>query len=255
MPVWNVYKPIGWTPLETVRALQNEEPSLNGAPVAYAGRLDPLADGVLILLSGADTRKREMFERLPKEYVCEAVFGVETDTYDSMGLPRAVDGPIPKQDQVAGLLYAFTGVFHQPYPPYSSARVRGKPLFWWAREGRLAEIEIPGKMVRVDSISINAWGSVAPELWMKECQDKITRVQGSFRQKEILGEWKVVTASRKEPFPRVTMHVSCSSGMYVRSLIHELGRKLGCGATTARITRTRVGGYRIEEARRISARP
>ena len=41
--------------------------------------------------------------------------------------------------------------------------------------------------------------------------------------------------------------IECSSGTYVRSLAHEMGQKLGCGAHLAEITRTAVGEFSLEQ--------
>lgn len=48
--------------------------------------------------------------------------------------------------------------------------------------------------------------------------------------------------------PRVTMKVTCSKGTYIRTLCHDIGQKLGCGAAMESLVRTRVGRFRIEDA-------
>ena len=48
--------------------------------------------------------------------------------------------------------------------------------------------------------------------------------------------------------PRVTMTVTCSKGTYIRTLCHDIGQKLGCGAAMESLVRTRVGRFRIEDA-------
>ncbi len=52
--------------------------------------------------------------------------------------------------------------------------------------------------------------------------------------------------------PRVTIRVSCGKGTYIRSLIDDIGKKLGCGAAMEKLTRTRVGEYGIDRAHRLS---
>jgi tRNA pseudouridine55 synthase len=47
-------------------------------------------------------------------------------------------------------------------------------------------------------------------------------------------------------------YVSCSKGTYVRTLVHDLGQKLGCGAVTEALTRTQVGAFHIDEAVQLS---
>jgi tRNA pseudouridine55 synthase len=48
--------------------------------------------------------------------------------------------------------------------------------------------------------------------------------------------------------PLVTLKVECGKGTYVRTLAHDLGRALGCGAHLVGLTRLAVGPFRLEEA-------
>lgn len=52
--------------------------------------------------------------------------------------------------------------------------------------------------------------------------------------------------------PRVTIRVKCGKGTYIRSLIDDIGRKLGCGAAMEALTRTRVGDHTAADAYRLS---
>ncbi|MFH1218571.1 MAG: tRNA pseudouridine(55) synthase TruB [Candidatus Peregrinibacteria bacterium] len=52
-------------------------------------------------------------------------------------------------------------------------------------------------------------------------------------------------------WPVVTFKVACGSGTYIRSLVHDLGQKLGCGAYVAELRRTKVGDYSVEDAGKI----
>ena len=45
--------------------------------------------------------------------------------------------------------------------------------------------------------------------------------------------------------------IECSSGTYIRSLAHEMGQRLGCGAHLAEITRTAVGEFSLEQAVKV----
>jgi len=51
--------------------------------------------------------------------------------------------------------------------------------------------------------------------------------------------------------PLVEMRILCSSGTYIRSFVHELGQKLGCGAVMASLRRTRVGTFMVEQAKKL----
>ena len=48
--------------------------------------------------------------------------------------------------------------------------------------------------------------------------------------------------------PYVTMNIDCSKGTYIRSLCRDIGDKLGCGGCMDKLTRTRVGGFEINDA-------
>ncbi len=51
--------------------------------------------------------------------------------------------------------------------------------------------------------------------------------------------------------PAVRMTVRCSKGTYIRTLCHDIGQKLGCGAALEHLVRTQAAGYRIEDALRL----
>jgi len=53
--------------------------------------------------------------------------------------------------------------------------------------------------------------------------------------------------------PFVRFFLTVSSGTYVRSLVHDLGQALGCGAVLTRLRRTRVGPFPLSEARTIES--
>ncbi|OPL15988.1 MAG: hypothetical protein AVO38_01625 [delta proteobacterium ML8_D] len=51
--------------------------------------------------------------------------------------------------------------------------------------------------------------------------------------------------------PEVDFRVHCSKGTYVRSLVHDLGSNLGCGAHVTRLRRTKSGPFNIENAMKM----
>src|SRR5690242_7060202 len=81
----SVDKPIGFTPLQAIKQIKLQQPELAHIPITYAGRLDPLAHGVLLLLIGKESKKKSEYLSLPKSYKFEVVFGITTDTYDLLG--------------------------------------------------------------------------------------------------------------------------------------------------------------------------
>ena len=247
--VLNVYKRRGETPLECLKRLQAAAPELQGQALTYAGRLDPLAEGVLLVLVGEEAKRKDVYLTLRKSYRVEVLFGFSTDTYDLAGkLTDVKDGRV----QMVSLMEAIgrlPGTFEQKYPPYSSKTVDGKPLFMWAREGRLEDITIPGHVVTVyESILRHSETISGEDLW-KQIQRSLYLLTGDFRQEEISNCWREYIGSRYERlFDVATLEVTASSGTYMRALAHELGRALGIPALAYSIVRTSVGTYTLEES-------
>lgn len=86
-----MYKQIGETPLQALQRLRRQRQQLQGERLSYAGRLDPMAAGVLPVLVGEENDRREEFLRHDKAYAFTVLFGVGTDTFDLLGVPTKTD--------------------------------------------------------------------------------------------------------------------------------------------------------------------
>ncbi len=268
--VLKIYKKKGETPLECIQNLKKNDENLNLLPMTYAGRLDPLAEGVLLVLVGDEVNKKDEYLKLPKEYEVDILFGLGTDTYDVMGKINGMkednfatssyqfSGPRMREDEgpdhenwyedfaheIQKILTGFTGTIEQSYPPYSSRPVLGKPLFAWAREDKLSEIEIPKHKVLIENIEILNQSEINGRELLNKVIEDISLVNGDFRQKEIIALWKEKLIGRDdEKFPILKIRVSCGSGVYVRVLAHDIGEKLNIPALALNIKRTKVGEY------------
>ena len=173
--------------------------------VGHAGTLDPMADGVLLVLVGPAVRITEYLMDLPKVYRGTVHLGVETDTYDAEGEVVATHDVSVSEDALREALAAFSGEIEQRPPAHSAIKIGGRPAYERARKGE--EVELAPRKVTVYRLDL----------------------------------------LRFEP-PEVEIEVECSRGTYVRSLAHDLGLSLGCGAHLSALTRTRVGPFRLEDA-------
>ncbi len=245
--VLNIYKKSGETPLEVINRLRVDNPKYQNEKITYAGRLDPLAEGVLILLAGDAVYEKEKYLKLDKEYEAEILFGFTTDTYDILGLPK-INRKIEnlKKEKLAESLKIFLGKDKMPFPPYSSYKIKGKPLFEWAREGRLNEIEIPEKEREIYEIKLLRFGKIEAKNLLSRINKKIKKVEGDFRQKEILNKWsEILEKEFRSEFQTVNLSIRCSSGTYIRSVASSLGKELKIGAVLSGLKRTRVGKFSI----------
>lgn len=239
-----VWKPQGWTPLKAVHAFKNQFPTYANETVAYAGRLDPMAEGVLLLLIGDENKKRKAYENLPKTYEAECIFGITTDSLDALGLITSHNFKKIEKEKIAKTIKSFIGKQAQTYPIYSSKAVQGKSLYWWARQNRIAEITIPQKSIEIFSLRLLKTDDISIKTLYEQVHEKINRVEGDFRQEEILRVWKNFTDMyTHESVQNIKISVTCSSGTYIRQLAADIGAALGIVSFALSITRTNLGEY------------
>ncbi len=206
-----VDKPEGWTSHDVVGKVRR----LAGTRrVGHTGTLDPFATGVLLVCIGPATRLSQLLVGCEKAYRGRIRLGWATDTQDRTGSALGELAPassIPDDPAViAQALEAFNGEIDQVPPMYSAKKVDGRSLHKLARAGR--EVERAAVRVRV-RMSLSG-----------------------------------ATIRNDDGSVDVDVDVECSAGTYVRTLAHDLGAVLGCGAHLAALRRTRVGRFTIEQA-------
>src|SRR5882724_588569 len=108
-----IYKQKGETPLQALNRLRVEKPEYMEATLSYAGRLDPMAEGVMVVLVGDENKEREKYLGLDKVYVTEVLFGVSTDTADILGKIKKYKNKKIEKLQIKKLLQKSIGKFEQ----------------------------------------------------------------------------------------------------------------------------------------------
>lgn len=110
--------------------------------IGHAGTLDPLAEGLLILLLGDFTKKSQDFMKLSKEYRATLRLGLESDSHDVEGeITLKKEFAIPLREDVEGVLEKFRGKIKQVPPQFSAVKVRGRKAYEEARKGKRVELE------------------------------------------------------------------------------------------------------------------
>ena len=184
--VLNLYKRMGETPRERLERLRVEKPRYALEVLSYAGRLDPLAEGVLLALVGGENLRRESYLNLDKTYTLDILFGFATDSYDILG--RVTDSAdiasleALKRKTIEEELREFQGKISQEYPPFSSKTIEGKPMFELARNGLLENIVLPRKALNIYDIRITEIYKVSERDLLTYVEDAIQKVNGDFRQ-------------------------------------------------------------------------
>jgi tRNA pseudouridine(55) synthase len=239
----------GETPLEALENFRQKSGSkYKDIKMTYAGRLDPMASGLLLVLLGEEVKNKEKYLTLEKEYEFQVLFGFSTDTYDILGkVTKNYQLQITNYElnkKIKQKLKSFLGESIQKYPIYSSKTVKGTPLFVYAREGK--EVKIPKRKIFIKKLKLNKIIEINNKKLFKNIEKRIKKVRGDFRQKEILEIWReALCVSDKKPkvFLVAKFNTRCSSGTYVRGIANTLGNMIKITALAFSIKRTRIGKY------------
>ena len=121
--------------------------------IGHAGSLDPIATGLVLILTGVATKLSGYLMDLPKVYISYVRLGEATDTQDASGdvVKRGEWKGISEED-ISAVLPEFTGRRKQMPPMYSALKHGGKPLYKLARKGK--EIKREPREVNTESIEL-----------------------------------------------------------------------------------------------------
>ena len=143
-----------------------------------------------------------------KAYIASLQFGKVSDTYDTEGNVTDFSDKKVSQEKITNVLTKFQGEIEQIPPAYSAVHYNGKRLYELAREGIVPD-DIPKRKVFIEKI----------ELVEFDEQNQSAKIE-----------------------------VECSKGTYIRSIVHDLGQELGCGAVMTGLLRTMSGKFNIDNA-------
>ena len=248
-------KKVGETPLQALETYRASHRELSGIPMAYAGRLDPMASGKLLILLGDECKEQEKYHALDKEYEFSVLFGVSSDSGDVLGLLSSENPPRVPEIILYEAAHDLTGEITLPYPHFSSKTVEGKPLHVWTLEERLGEIEIPSYTARIFSLSLVdfsfktgmeiAEAALSKIETIPEVTEASKALGRDFRRTDVRRDWH----DFKEQFgtmryPIATFQCIGSSGLYMRTLAEEIAKKLGTTGLAFSIHRSKIGKFR-----------
>lgn len=182
----------------------------NTKKIGHTGTLDPIATGVLVICMGKSLKVVDLITSYDKEYIARVVLGIDTDTLDITGNRSRDEVSNVTKDMVVDVLNSFLGKSIQEVPKYSAIKVNGKKLYEYARNG--ISVSLPKREINIYDI-------------------------------ELLGDIDILDNHQEFSF-----RVRVSKGTYIRSLIRDIGIKLGTCAVMKELTRTKQGKFCIENA-------
>ncbi len=240
-----VYKPIGISCVDLIKILQEKE-EYKGKRMGASGRLDEMAHGVVIILLDDETKKIKEYHNLDKVYKFRFIIGLETDTTSVLGLfQNKVNCNGVNIDLIRETILSFKSTeFLQEYHVYSSYCPKHdslkKPLWWWAKHGRLNEIaEMPNKKVSVYDIVVKNIKKIYLDEFIKECLENLSKVKGDLRQDEIINQWNIYYQNEDKTinFIEFECEIKVSSGFYIRQFVKDIGKKLNLNVLVTEIER------------------
>ncbi|MGB0647454.1 MAG: tRNA pseudouridine(55) synthase TruB [Bradymonadia bacterium] len=177
--------------------------------VGHTGTLDPMASGLMVLCLGEATRVVQYLTATDKTYEATVELGVESDTYDAEGeINRLVTA-----EQASAIS---TDVVREALSTFSGWIEQVPPAF---------------SAIKVDGERLYAKARRGEEVTVPSRQVRIDRC-------DLL----------RRSGPDLSLRISCSKGTYIRSISHDLGRRLGCGGLLTSLRRTHVGQLDVSQA-------
>ncbi len=180
--------------------------------IGHTGTLDPDAEGVLPVCLGKGTKLCDMLTDKTKEYRAALLLGRETDTQDATGKTLAIQAVEVSEEMEAAVREAVLS--------FQGTYMQIPPMY--------SALKVNGKK-------------------LYELARAGKEVERQPRPVEIL-EIEI----EKLDLPRATLRVVCSKGTYIRTLCHDIGKKLGCGGCMESLLRTRVDRFRLTDSLRLA---
>ena len=175
--------------------------------LGHTGTLDPMATGVLPIMVGTATKACDILPNQDKTYQATVVFGKATDTLDIWGKPLQ---NYPEQHVTEAALRAILPEFLgdiTQLPPMYSA-VSVNGKRLYELARKGETVERPTRTVHIDAITLDAFD---------------------------------------ETQQTATLTISCGKGTYIRTLLSDIGQRLGGDAVMTALTRTAACGYPLQD--------
>jgi len=196
-------KPAGLTSHDVVNRARR---ILGHRSIGHLGTLDPMATGILPLVTGNFTRLAQFYVSSEKTYEGIVRFGFSTDTYDAEGEPTSAAQTVAlKSEEIEAIAARFRGIIQQVPPPFSAKKIKGVPAYKLARKRQ--EVVLPAVQVEIK-------------------------------------EFEILSVE----IDRIRFRARVASGTYMRSVAHEMGQHLGCGAHLETLRRTTVAEFTLADA-------
>lgn len=210
-----INKPVDWTSHDVVAYLR----TVTGVKtIGHAGTLDPFATGLLIVGVGREaTKQLDQFKNMPKTYTATVQLGATSDTYDRTGkietTTHDTDNITQKSDMTHNTKNITQVRIEQILSLFIGKQKQLPPMYSAKKVGGKKLYELARKGI---------------DIARQPHEIEIYDIK--------LIDWSIIHC-------QLSIVIHCSSGTYIRTLAHDIGQKLGCGAYCESLERTAIGTY------------
>jgi tRNA pseudouridine55 synthase len=241
IPIW---QPQGYSTNQIAKRLGE----LRGVKGTHTGTLDPMAEGVVVILLDDERLKRQEFSSSTKGYEFEVIFGIKTDSFDGMGFIQENELNNTLNIEKAALeniCNSFIGEYTQTVPIFSAQLYKGKKLFEWGHQK--IDIPLPKKSGTIYKLDVLSLEKVSITSILNGILSKLENINGDFRQEEIIKQWQdcknELSTIDTPPVFVAKFYAETSRGLYIRSLSQDICEKLGTISFVYSLVRIKNGNY------------
>ncbi len=214
----NVYKEAGFTSHDVVAKMRG---IYRQKRIGHTGTLDPMAEGVLLVCLGQATKLADILISKSKTYIAKMKLGFTSDTDDVSGVLNKV-----KKDEELEMFFkdedALRNLLEETFDGFLGDSMQIPPMYSAIKVNgkKLYEYARAGIIIEREPRPVSIY--------------RLELIDIDFKNHEI------------------SFEVECSKGTYIRSLIRDIGEKLGTGAVMSGLLRDEVNGLKSEDGYRLS---
>lgn len=205
-------KPAGITSFGVVARVRRKLSQEAGkkVKVGHTGTLDPFATGLMILVTGKETKNAANYSKLDKVYEATIRLGEVSTTGDPEGEIAKSSNKVPTQIEIEDAVKRFVGEIQQRPPVYSAIKINGQRAYKLARKG--VEVEIPVRTVTIYSLDILEYAypnvkiraHVSSGTYIRTLAEDLGNILGtgaycSQLRRTAIAQWRVEDAQMLEP--------------------------------------------------------
>jgi len=251
-----LWKPFGITSNYFIDTLRNTH---DYKKICYAGRLDPLAQGKMLILTDDDVKTMEINLKHNKTYKFDLILGISTSSSDIAG-DIINDLNINNIDNINNLdnvyihkkLIEFIKNYNnQEYPLISSYIIKHKifgrkPLWWFAKNN--ININVPNKIINILDYKIYNITTISSSEFYNNAIQRLETITNNKTIDELninnyieVYKNKLINVSNTTQIKiKISMELSVTSGFYIRQFCNDFGNFINIPALAFDITRTKI---------------